>query len=97
MCVTVPIGHAVEEEPGRVVFAILHEGHVVAGFDAQDREELHLLAGDAAVPPVPVRQVFGERHRVGLMIQPLGMKVDLKWNRKGPNPLFLLDESASST
>lgn len=75
---TVPVGHAVKEQPGRVVLPVFHKGHVVARLYAEHSEQLHLLAGDAAMSPVPVRQVFGERHWVVFMIQPLGVKVDLQ-------------------
>lgn len=51
----IAISHAVEEEPGRVVLAVLHKSNVMAGFYAEDSKQLHLLAGDAAMPPVPVR------------------------------------------
>lgn len=76
--VTIPICHAVEEEPGGVVPAVLDEGHVVAGLDAQHREQLHLLRGDAAVPPVPVRQVLRKRQRIEFMTLSLGMKMNLQ-------------------
>lgn len=75
---TIPVSHAVEEEPGRVIFPILHKGYIMARFYAEHSKQLHLLAGDAAVSPIPVRQIFGEWHWVIFMIQPLGMKVDLK-------------------
>lgn len=75
---TVAVGHAVEEEPGGVVPAVLDEGHVVAGLDAQHRKQLHLLRGHAAVPPVPVRQVLGKGQRVEFMTLSLGMKMNLQ-------------------
>lgn len=74
---TIPVGHAVKEEPGRIIFPVLHKGDIMACFYAEHSKQLHLLAGDEAVSPVPVGQIFGERHWVIFMIQPLGMKVDL--------------------
>lgn len=79
--VTIPICHAVEEEPGGVVPAVLDKGHVVAGLDAQHCKQLHLLRGDAAVPPVPVWQILGKWQWVEFMTLSLGMKMNLqlKW------------------
>lgn len=65
---TVTIGHAVKEEPGGVCAAVLHEGHVVAGFDAQHGEQLHPLAGETALPPRTVLQLLGD----GQLAVPVG-------------------------
>lgn len=48
---TITVSHAVKEEPGGICAAVLDEGHVVTGFDAQHSEQLHPLAGKTALPP----------------------------------------------
>lgn len=58
---TIAVGHAVKEEPGGIRTAVLHEGHVVTRFDAQHGEQLHPLAGKAALPPHTVLQLLGDR------------------------------------
>lgn len=51
MTLTVTISHTVEEEPGGISAAVLDEGHVVTGFDAQHGEQLHPLTRKTALPP----------------------------------------------
>lgn len=48
---SITVSHAVKEEPGGICAAVLDEGHVVTGFDAQHSEQLHPLAGKTALPP----------------------------------------------
>lgn len=74
---TVAVGHAVEEEPGRVAAAVLDEGHVVTGFDAQHGEQLHPLAGEGALATHTVRQLFGHRQLPVPVRFPPGVEVNL--------------------
>lgn len=46
---TITVCHAVEEEPGRLCTAVLDEGHVMTGFDAEHGEQLHPLTGKKAL------------------------------------------------
>lgn len=74
---TVAVGHAVEEEPGRVAAAVLDKGHVVTGFDAQHGEQLHPLAGKGALPTRSVRQLLGHRQLPVPVTLPPGVEVNL--------------------
>lgn len=74
---TVAVGHAVEEEPGRVAAAVLDKGHVVTGFDAQHGEQLHPLAGEGALATRPVRQLLGHRQLAVPVTLPPRVEVNL--------------------
>lgn len=60
MTPTIAVSHAVEEEPGGICAAVLDEGHVVTGLDAQHGEQLHPLAGETALPPRTFLQLLGD-------------------------------------
>lgn len=73
---TITVGHAVEEEPGGICVAVLDEGHVVTGFDAEHGEQLHPLAGEAALPPRAILQLLGD----GQLAVPMGFSPRVEVN-----------------
>lgn len=74
---TVSIRHAVEEEPGGFGGAVLDEGHVVAGLDAQHGEELHALSGEDALAADALQQLPWHRQPAVPVGLPPGVQVDL--------------------
>ena len=71
---TLSVGHAVEEQPVRGPWPVLHQADVVAGLDARHGEQLQPLAGAMQGPrPRPP----GDPHRLRGVTQPLPVAVDL--------------------
>lgn len=77
MTPTIAVGHAVEEEPGGICAAVLDEGHVVTGFNAQHGKQLHPLAGKTALPPRTFLQLLGDRQFAVPMGFPPRVEVNL--------------------
>lgn len=78
---TLSVRHAVKEDPVPAARSVLDKGHVVAGLDAEDGEQLQFVSGQGvgdAVAHVTLRNV----QESGLMGAALGMRVYLR--REGP-------------
>lgn len=74
---TITVSHAVEEEPGRIGAAVLDEGHIVTGFDAEHSKQLHPLAGKRALTSRTVLELLGDGQFAVSMGFPLRVKVNL--------------------
>lgn len=75
---TVAVGHTVEEEPCGVLVAVLDEGHVVTGLDAEHSEQLHPLAREATLPPHTLLQFLGDGQLAVAMGLPPRVEVNLR-------------------
>lgn len=75
---TVAVGHTVEEEPCGVLVAVLDEGHVVTGLDAEHGKQLHPLARVATLPPHTLLQFLGDGQLAVAMGLPPRVEVNLR-------------------
>lgn len=77
MTPTITISHAVEEEPGRICAAVLDEGHIVTGFDAEHSKQLHPLAGKRALTSHTFLELLWDGQFAVSMGFPLGVEMNL--------------------
>lgn len=63
---TLSVRHAVEEDPVFAAGAVLDEGHVVAGLDAEHGKQVQLVSGQSVGTPVTF-VTFRNVHRRALV------------------------------